>query len=359
MDERELRERLNDAASAFRFGFENSDAVVRRTRVRILRTQALATIVAVGAIVAIATAIAGRDGEVIPRPQAPVGPGPGETLPRAPDSDYVIDLNTGETTPLPRAIIRTLSKTTVDTIQYAVSPDGSQLAYVGTGDGSEEDQIFITGLDGTGVRQVTNVRNGAWSPAWSPDGMRIAYGGLSGGHVPKLFVLNVATGEPAPIADVNLDPFARLQFTPDGSSLVYTGGSNRFPLPRIVPVGGGRNTLLFDLDAGSGRALSHAMEASLSPNGSLVTFLGGEFGRPGPQRWVANADGTERRLLPYVYGITCASNPAGTWSPDGSRIVCSEGSRIIVVDIATGDASSVAVGREAIWLDDHTLLVSV
>jgi Tol biopolymer transport system component len=90
-----------------------------------------------------------------------------------------------------------------------------------------------------------------------------------------------------------------------------------------------------------------------------VTFLGSGFGRPGPQRWVANADGTERRVLPEVYGIPCRSAPAGTWSPDGSRIVCVEASRVIVADVGTGGASPVAIGRGAIWLDDHTLLVSV
>jgi len=32
---------------------------------------------------------------------------------------------------------------------------------------------------------------------------------------------------------------------------------------------------------------------------------------------------------------------------------------ILVVDIATGDASFVAEGNSAIWLDDHTLLIDV
>jgi hypothetical protein len=32
---------------------------------------------------------------------------------------------------------------------------------------------------------------------------------------------------------------------------------------------------------------------------------------------------------------------------------------VVVIDVATGDASPVARGRGAIWLDDHTLLVSV
>jgi hypothetical protein len=73
----------------------------------------------------------------------------------------------------------------------------------------------------------------------------------------------------------------------------------------------------------------------------------------------ANADGTNRRLIPDVYGIPCLSTPTGAWSADGSQIVCSEASKVIVVDIATGTATPVAYGRGAIWLDDHTLLVSV
>jgi hypothetical protein len=74
---------------------------------------------------------------------------------------------------------------------------------------------------------------------------------------------------------------------------------------------------------------------------------------------VADTDATERRLLPDVYGISCRSTPTGTWSAYGSRIVCSEASMVIVVDIARGAATPVAYGRGAIWLDDHTLLVSV
>jgi len=51
-------------------------------------------------------------------------------------------------------------------------------------------------------------------------------------------------------------------------------------------------------------------------------------------------------------------NPAGNWSPDGSRIVeTASGKGIFVVDTATGDVTRVAEGTEAIWLDDHTLLV--
>jgi hypothetical protein len=274
-----------------------------------------------------------------------------------PEVDYVIDLNTGAMTPLPDAIIRSsLGKTAEEAgSHYAVSPDGAQLAYVGTGEEGSP-QIFIAGIDGSGIRQVTYGPAGADWPAWSPDGTRIAYEDGSGDG--DLFVLDVATGESAHIADgvVALpNQYYGLQFTPDGSSLVYTGVSLSGAEMRTVPVAGGQSTILF---GGGHRGIGSAGNGSLSPDGSLVTMMGHEVNGPGAGRFVVNADGTELR---WIRGR--GSNPAGVWSPDGSRIVALRPDRshgdIIVVDVVRGDALVVAEGSEAIWLDDHTLLVEV
>jgi Tol biopolymer transport system component len=272
--------------------------------------------------------------------------------------DYVIDLNTGAMTPLPKAIIRSLGQT-YESGQYAASPDGSLLAYVGTGNEGSL-QIFIAGIDGSGIRQMTHDPTGAASPAWSPDGRTIAYTGYGSGDVRNFFVLDVATGETRQVTDGTRDVWEP-QFTPDGSSLIYTGRTNQGPSLVTVPVAGGKSTLLIRPSEG----LTHVGNGSLSPDGSLVTFLGGEWpkegpGHCGPCRFVANADGTERRVIPG--GM---SNPAGTWSPDGSRIVANDvtdalpDAFIVIVDIATGNASRVAAGSAAIWLDRHTLLVEV
>lgn len=285
---------------------------------------------------------------------------PGE--PDVPEVDYVIDLNTGVMTPLPEAIIRSVAKAGESGLEaypywhaprYAVSPDGSMLAYVGTGEG-EILQIFIARVDGTGIRQVTNDRTGATLPAWSPDGTRIAYQGYERGDVRNFFVLDVATGWPTRVSDAGpVAPWSQPQFTPDGSSLVY-GGKDGI---RTVPVAGGESELLI----GAGEGVTDAGDGSLSPDGSLVTFLGSGTpdegpGHCGPCRFVANADGTGRRVIPGWI-----SSPAGTWSPDGSRIVSlgADNEDIVVVDIATGEASLVAKGNAASWLDTDTLLVEV
>jgi WD40 repeat protein len=270
----------------------------------------------------------------------------------APTGDYVIDLSTREMTPLPKAI---RSRRDVHLRGYAASPDGSRLAYVGAGDDGNA-QIFIARIDGTGVHQATHDSREATSPAWSPDGTRVAYGAYGSGKVRNLYVLEVATGKRTQVTDGARDTWDA-QFTTDGAALVFTQGPNCCPRLRTVPVTGGKSSILIRPEPG----LPDSGNGSLSPDGSLVTFLGGgtpPSGNPGhcgPCRWVANADGTDRRVIPGWY-----VNPAGAWSPDGSRIVESrDDNGIVVVDISTGHASLVAKGRSAIWLDRHTLLVGV
>jgi dipeptidyl aminopeptidase/acylaminoacyl peptidase len=286
------------------------------------------------------------------------------------EADHVLDLRTGEMTPLPRAILRSLGETgrgSEPESQYAASSDGSMLAFVGTGaDGTL--QIFVAGIDGTGVRQMTHDPTGATWPAWSPDGTMIAYARSGTEESTGLFVLDVATGESTQVTDetASFTSFHGLQFTPDGSSLLYTGGTERKSGGgtiggelRTVPIAGGRSTLLIGPEGDASGDLANAVNGSLSPDGSLVTFKGVEnFSSRDVQRWVANADGTGRRELQPCYN----SIPAGTWSPDGSRIVCNKDvpyDTILVVDVTTGDARRVARGLAAIWLDDHTLLVEI
>ena len=301
---------------------------------------------------------------------------PWVTPPATSGVDFLIDVNTGETTPLSEAIIgpgRDLTGQAgrIDG-RYAASPDASRLAFIGQGEQGTP-QIFIANLDGSDVRQVTNQPTSAIMPAWSPDGGSIAYIGNSHADGGNLFVLDIATGASSQIGDeVGFGP----SFTPDGSSLLYTASAPNYPLElRTVPIAGGQSAPLFGADAN----IVDSGDGSISPDGSLVTFLSsddpltGETAHCGPCRFMANIDGTNRQVIGGWM-----TNEAGTWSPDGSRIVAmdilgefdmerpemkllgdTDTEVIVVVDVATEKATIVAYGGSAIWVDDHTLLVEV
>jgi len=302
------------------------------------------------------------------RSEAPAVPGPAETGPAEPNCvvtrctetgpavtatkpGYLIDLNTGEMTQLPKSIAGCC---------YAASPDGTMVAYISLDDAGMS-QFFIARVDGTDVQQVT--QRGAWGPFdWSPDGAAIAYPSGWEEDVINIFVLDLATGETSqvthekpptgtcgPTVGVPCGPQGAVfpQFSPDGASIVYTvyrGGDQDV---RIVPVTGGKSVLLVD----------GATVGTLSPDGSTLA-VGGCGRRLGSGLCIAHADGTNLRALvsgPQLFGPK--------WSPDGTRIAYNDqadgptGNKVFVVDVATGETTFVADGFLDDWLDDHTLLI--
>jgi Tol biopolymer transport system component len=259
-----------------------------------------------------------------------------------PEVDYLLDLETGEMTPLPNSIAGENDGGS----SYAVSPDGRMLAYSATGN-EGNGQVFVADLDGTGIRQVTHEARGAGSPDWSPDGTKIAY---VEGDDQNVFVLDLATGTATQVTNESSGLWAP-HFSPDGSSIVY-GAPNRGGrwVIWIVPATGGRSHLL----VGAGR-VQPVGDSSLSPDGSQLAFVA-EAG-PGTDIWIADADGSGLRPVARGHGEGLW---APKWSPDGTRLVYyreDSAPDVFVVDVTTGEGQRVADGAVASWLDDHTLIV--
>ena len=302
-------------------------------------------------------------------------------------TDYLLDLDTHKMTPLPEQIRGGWQN------GYAVSPDGSEVAYyrradwINNGPSQVGDWgLFVAHLDGTHVRQIADdaVVDGGGrgasdtGPAWSPDGTTIAYTALPSGdpstvhHQDDLhtnvFVVDLASGAKTQVTFETVHA-SGTAFSPDGSSIVYTaflaGGSE----VRIAPVTGGEGSTLV---GGHG---SSASAASFSPDGSLLSYTcadpafdpGGDL--TNRDLCLANADGSDPRVIaqPASGGLPLAGIVTASWSPDGSRLAYwtfdgVEG--VYILDLTTGQATCVA-GCESPgeipawpgWLDDNTLFV--
>ena len=286
---------------------------------------------------------------VVPAGTGPVQTGPTETGPTevsgvalpvsivgpVPGTNYMLDLNTGETLPPPNGIVALHNISSA----YAPSPDGSKIAYVGR-DQDGDPQIFVANLDGTGVEQVTNGDVVAAVPGWSPDSSKLAYVGRGGDHTDDdVFVLDLATGESTQITFAGHAEAP--SFSPDGESVVYTDFGDPEQI-WIVPVTGGESALFVD----------YARYGRFSPDGSLLVYVcvGPDF----EELCLAKSDGTRITVLGGGEDVVAAS-----WSPDGTRIAYWEfhSLDVFVIDPATDEETYVTDGVYPVWVDDHTLLM--
>jgi len=159
----------------------------------------------------------------------------------------------------------------------AWSPDGTELAYCAW-KGLLYGQIEVVNADGTGKRQITNMKGGACFPDWSPDGTRIAFTALSPGDSEKNL-----------LAD-------------DGMVA--------------------KNTEIFIVDKNGGdpTPIIQGYAARWSPGGTMLVLLREPEKRdPGGSIWLATADGKKSKVL-------VESNRrirGAAWLPDGKGITVS------------------------------------
>lgn len=104
-----------------------------------------------------------------------------------------------------------------------ISPDGATIAFVVTtlnkNENTSNSNIFLVPVEGGEVTQLTNAPRGNYNPRWSPDGEEIAFISTRDGS-PQIYTISMKGGEARKRSDVSTGVNGLL-WSPDGNTFAY------------------------------------------------------------------------------------------------------------------------------------------
>jgi hypothetical protein len=232
-------------------------------------------------------------------------------------------------------------------VSPAGSPNGARIAFLKS-DGSSPRDLYVMNADGTGGARLiathpeTTNAGGIRGIAWSPDSRRLAY--FLTFATPAIRVVDAGDGAPLPLPqDRDPRPFAALEWSPDGSELLYDDGGDIW----IKPVDGGPARRVVDMEGQDTRA-------TWSPDGTQIAWIHSSSQAAGGV-YVVRRDGTGLR---HVVATGTAILGTVRWRPDGRTVVFDatvvEGVGPRNVPLATSRILAAATDRAVIdVLRDH------
>jgi len=167
-------------------------------------------------------------------------------------------------------------------------------------------RLAIMDQDGANVRYLTRGEDLVLTPRFNPTAQEITYMSYAGNQQPKVYLLNIETGQRELVGDFPGMTFAP-RFSPDGQKVIMS----------LQP---GANANIYTLDLRSKRTTRLTDDAAIdtspsySPDGSKIVFTSDRGGSP--QLYVMGADGSNPKRITFGEG----SYETPVWSPRGDLI---------------------------------------
>ena len=169
------------------------------------------------------------------------------------------------------------------------------------------EDIFVSSPPGSRLRKIAD----GLAPALSPDGRYVAFCGLPGAQQgtyanTQIMVIKTDGTERAQLTKIEGSPCAPA-WSPDGLKIAFNAGTNK-----------GLAVMVLDLVRSEIHFIALGSLPRWSPDGKrLLYFREPDSSRSPITIWVANADGREAKFVTDVH----APLPAASWGPDGTSIV--------------------------------------
>lgn len=195
-------------------------------------------------------------------------------------------------------------------------------------------EIYLMDYDGFNQRRLTAHRSTSMSPAWSLDGLGVAYTSFFNG-TPAVYFAEIATGRKTPISTegrFNASP----SLSPDGQKVAFARSLD-----------GNVEIFVADRDGRNARQLTHSSaidtNPAWSPKGNELAFTSSRAGSP--QIYVMDPEGTNVRRITFDGEY----NDNAAWNPDGTKIAYSSRRdgrfQVAVTDVVTLETRVLTTGQ--------------